>query len=72
MRNFPRSECGVFCISIDDIIATCALVEFIVLSASDYYDRKGPFYHVVTFYSQYRYGELSIIFLLNLSQDIPA
>ena len=55
-----------------DIILKGALVGFSVLHASDYYNRKGPVWYVLTFYNQYIYGELSILLLFILFQDTPA
>ena len=47
-------------------------VGFILLCASDYYDRKGPVCYVLTFYNQYIYSELSILILFILPRDTPA
>ena len=43
-----------------------------MLRASDYYFRKGPVCYVFTFYSKYRYIELSIFLLFLLLQDTRA
>ena len=43
-----------------DPILRSNLVGFSLLCASDYYGRKGTVCYVLTFYSQYSYGELSI------------
>ena len=72
MRNFPGPERDVFCIAIVDIILRSVLVGFSLLCASDYYNRKRDVCYILTFYSQYRYGELSILFLFILSRDTPA
>ena len=60
VSNCPGPEHHVFCILIVDIILGSALSEFNLLRASDYYYRKGPVCYVLTFYSNYCYGELSI------------
>ena len=54
VRSCPGPECGVFCILIVDLILRSALVGFILLRASDYYNRKGPVFYVLTLYSHYR------------------
>ena len=41
VSNCPGTECGVFCISIFDIISWSALVLFILLRASKYHYNKG-------------------------------
>ena len=60
MSNCPGPECGVFCILIVGIISRSALVLFSMLCARNYYYRKEPVFYVLTFYSNYLYGELSI------------
>ena len=52
-----------------DIIPRSALVGFSLLRARGYYYKKGAVCYVLTFYSQYSYGELSILFLFILSRD---
>ena len=65
-------ECGVFGIIIVDMILRSDLVGFSLLHASDYCNRKGSVYYVLTFYNKYIYDELSILLLFILSQDTPA
>ena len=49
MSNCPGPECGVFYIAIIDVISISALAGFIMLRASDYYNRKGAviFYNIM-------------------------
>ena len=54
-----------------DIISRSALVEFSMLRARNYYNRKGTVCFVLSFYNQYIYCELSILVLFILSRDIP-
>ena len=65
-------ERGVFFISIIDIISRSALVGFSLLHDINYCYRKGGVCYVLTCYSHYNYGELSILLLFILSQDTPA
>ena len=57
---------------IDDLIPRSALVGLIMLRASDDFYRKGPVCYIITFYNEYSYSELSILFLFILSQYKPA
>ena len=72
VRNFPVYEHHVFCILIIGLISRSFLVGFSMLSTRKYYYRKGPVCCILKFYSNYCYGELSILFLLILSRDTPA
>ena len=69
MSNCPGPERGVFYDSIVDLISRSAQVGFSLLRARYYYYRKGPVCYVLKFYSQYRYGELSISLFYILSWD---
>ena len=55
-----------------DLILRSALVGFSLLCASDYFDREGTVCYTLTFYDQYSYSELSILFLFILLRDAPA
>ena len=63
VSDFPGPECGVFHISIVDLISTNSMVGFSFLRASNYYYRKGPVCCVLPYYIQYYNSELSILIL---------
>ena len=65
-------DCGIFCILIVDIILRSSLLDFSLLRAINYHCNKGPICYVLPLYIQFCYGELSIFFLVLLSQDTPA
>ena len=71
MRDSPRPERGVFCILIIDIILISALILCTLLCTGNYHYNKGPICYVLTLYSHYCYGALSILFVFILSQDTP-
>ena len=85
MRNCPGPERIFFCILIIDHIFRRALVFFSLLRAINYHYNKKGFLkvislsakqftedcHILPFNSQYRYSELSKLFLFLLPQDTP-
>ena len=64
--NCPGPEHGVFSIYIFDLISRSDLVVFSLIRARNYHYNKGHVCYVFPFYIQYRYGNLSILFLILL------
>ena len=58
MSYCPGPEHGVLCIATVDLISRISLLELFLLRASNYYYRKCSVCYILTFYSQYRYGEV--------------
>ena len=69
VRNFPIPECVIFCISIVDIISRSVLLGLSLFCDCNYYLREGPVCYVLSFYSNYCYREVSILFLFIWLQD---
>ena len=69
VSDFPEPEGGVFCVFIVDLISRSVLVGFSLLRASNYNYRKRCVCYVLPYYSQFPYGELSILLLFILSRD---